>query len=134
MKYDSYGRMLKRITALSPDEQATVRRIFFWLICARRPMRTVELEHALLIQPGDIDLQCTRAPYKDLLELCGPIVEKRMEYITFIHFSAKEYRHTQTFVDWLNTMLSRYSLDISPIIRPTIHMAFGKHNLMLRSL
>ena len=100
MQCNSYGRMLKRIsTALSPHEQATVKRIFGWLICTRRPLRTVELEHALLIQPGDNELQHKRALYKDVLELCGPIVENRKEYITFIHFSAKEYSHTQTFVN-----------------------------------
>ena len=98
MNCNSYGRMLKRIsTVLSPPEQATVKRIFSWLICTRRPLRTVELEHALLIQPGDNDLQHTRALYKDVRELCGPIVEVRKEYITFVHFSAKEYTHTQTF-------------------------------------
>ena len=92
IKSHSYGRVLKRIsTVLSPHEQAIVRRIFSWLICTRRPLRAVELQHALLIQPGDSGLQHTRALYKDVLELCGPIVEKRTEYITFIHFSAKEY-------------------------------------------
>ena len=95
---NSYGRILKRIsTALSPYEQATVKRIFSWLICTRRPLRTVELEHALLIRPGDDVLRRTRAPYKDVLELCGPIVEKRKDYITFVHFSAKEYSHNPIF-------------------------------------
>ena len=107
MKCNSYDRILKRISTLSPREQATVKRIFSWLICARRPLRTVELNHALLIQPGDKHLQHTRALYKDILEFCGPIVEKRKEYITFIHFSAKEYSHTKTF--------SRYNVElISP--------------------
>ena len=106
MKCDSYGRMLKRVsTALSPDEQATVRRIFSWLICARRPLRTVELVHALLIQPGDDDLQHNRGFYKDVVELCGPIVEKRKDYITFVHFSAKEYTHNLTFMGLLSSML-----------------------------
>ena len=97
MKYTSYDRMLKRISTLSPYKQATVKRIFSWLICTRRPLRTIELKHALLIQPGDKVLQHKRAVISDILELCGPIVEKRKEYITFIHFSAKEYSHTEVF-------------------------------------
>ena len=97
---NSYDRILERISkALSPHEQATVRRIFSWLICVRRPLRIVELEHALLIQPGDNEIQHTRALRKDILELCGPIVEIRKEYITFIHFSAKEYAPNQTFTE-----------------------------------
>ena len=135
MNCNSYDRMLKRIsTALSPHDQATVKRIFSWLICTRRPLRTVELEHALLIQPGDNNLQHTRALYKDVLELCGPIVEKRKEYITFIHFSAKEYSHTQTFTESLYTMLSQNSLDILSKIRLVVGTAFGRLNPMLRSL
>ena len=134
MNCNSYGRMLKRISSvLSPPEQATVKRIFSWLICARQPLRTAELEHALLIQPGDNDLQHTRALYKDVLELCGPIVEKRSGYITFIHFSAKEYSHTQMPTDSLYTMLRQYSLDISPKIRQ-VRTEFGKLNHILRSL
>ena len=98
MKINSYSRILERISkALSPHEQATVRRIFSWLICVRRPLRIVELEHALLIHPGDNKIQYTRMLRKDILELCGPIVEIRKDYITFIHFSAKEYAPSQTF-------------------------------------
>ena len=56
-----------------------------------------------------------------------------MEYITFIHSSAKEYIYTQKFMESLYSMLSQYSLDISPVIRPTVR-TFGKLNPMLRSL
>ena len=134
MKCNSYGRMLKRISTLSPYEQAAVKRIFSWLICTRRPLRTVELNHALLIQPGDKGLQHERALYKDMLELCSPIVERRKEYITFIHFSAKEYSHAKTFGAVIDTVLNRYPIDISPRIRITVGAGFERLNPMLRSL
>ena len=83
--------MLNRIvTALSASEQAMVKQIFSWLICARRPLRTVELQHALLVRPGDTKLEYSKRLIKDALELCGPILEKRNEYLTFVHFSATE--------------------------------------------
>ena len=133
MKCNSYDRILKRITTLSPHEQATVKRIFSWLICARRPLRAVELSHALLIQPKDRDLQHKRALTNDVLALCGPIVEKRKEYITFIHFSAKEYSHTQVFEVVIFAVLSQRSLDFSPRIRLAVGMEFEKRNPMLKS-
>ena len=133
MKCNSYDRILKRITTLSPNEQATVKRIFSWLICARRPLRTVELNHALLIQPGDRGLQHERALISDMLVLCGPIVEKRKEYITFIHFSAKEYSHTEMFGVAMFAVLIQYSLDFSPRIRLAVGMEFEKRNPMLKS-
>lgn len=83
--------MSRIATLLSLPEQAEVKKIFSWLICARRPLRTIELEHALLIHPGDKKLYYTRKLVKDIVELCGPIVEKRHDYLTFVHFSAKEY-------------------------------------------
>ena len=134
MKCNSYGRMLNRISTLSPNEQATVKRIFSWLICTRRPLRAVELSHALLIQPGDKHLQHRRALYNDIPELCGPIVEKRKEYITFIHFSAKEYSNTETFRVVIHKMLSRYALDISPRVHLMVGMEFERLNRMPRSL
>jgi len=91
--------MLNRIAiVLSPPEQVIVKRIFSWLICARRPLRSIEIEHALLIEPGDKELRHTRAPYKDILVLCGPIVEKRKEYLTFVHFSVKGYSYILTSI------------------------------------
>jgi hypothetical protein len=92
---NSYGRMLARITkALSLAERNKVKRIFSWLVCARRPLRTIELEHALLIRTAPDEsvreLQHARKLIKDMRELCGPIIENRGNYITFVHFSAKE--------------------------------------------
>ena len=133
MNCNSYGRMLKRVsTALSAPEKETVGRIFSWLICTRRPLRTVELEHALMIQLGDNDLQPDRKLFKDVVELCGPIVEKRKEYITFVHFSAKEYSPKRSQNPCNNA--NRCSLDISPRRRPGFGTAFRKLNAMLRSL
>ena len=126
--------MLKRISTLSQHEQATVKRIFSWLICVRRPLRIVELNHALLTQPGDKVFQHERALISDLLELCGPIVEKRKEYITFIHFSAKEYSHTGISVAVMFAVLSQYSLDFSPGIRLAGGMEFERQNPTPRSL
>jgi hypothetical protein len=92
---NSYGRMLARITkALSPAERNKVKRIFSWLVCARRPLRTIELEHALLIrtapEESNRELHRARKLIKDMRELCGPIIENRGTYIAFVHFSAKE--------------------------------------------
>jgi hypothetical protein len=76
--------------SLSSAEQAVVRKIFSWLICARRPLKIIELEHALLIDSNDRELQHSRKLVKDIIELCGSVLERRQEYITFVHFSARE--------------------------------------------
>jgi hypothetical protein len=67
-----------------------VRNIIAWLVSAKRPMKTLELLHALIIRKGDRNLEHKRTLYKDVVYLCGPFIEEREGTIRFVHFSAKE--------------------------------------------
>ena len=89
--YLSYGRILDRIQEkLQPNEQHQVHNIIAWLVSAKRPIKTLELLHALMILKGDRKLEHKRTLYKDMVYLCGPFIEEREGTITFVHFSAKE--------------------------------------------
>ncbi|KAF8243892.1 hypothetical protein K440DRAFT_560364 [Wilcoxina mikolae CBS 423.85] len=86
---EAYGRIMKRIMNHSkPSEKSHVHRLFQWLCSAKRPIREIELHHALLIRPGDRDLEY-HGPRKGWLDICGPIIETRGDTVDFVHFSAK---------------------------------------------
>jgi hypothetical protein len=88
----SYGRILSRIKEkLKPNERHQVRRIIAWLVSARRPLKLLEIDHALMIRDGDNCLEKKRRLHKDIIQLCGPFIEKQGDTITFVHFSAKEF-------------------------------------------
>ena len=67
-----------------------MRNIIAWLVSVRRPIKTLELLHALMIRVGDRNLEHKRRLCKDIVYLCGPFIEEREGTITFVHFSAKE--------------------------------------------
>ncbi|KAF8538870.1 hypothetical protein BDD12DRAFT_926090 [Trichophaea hybrida] len=86
-----YGRILSRIKEkLKPNERHQVRRIIAWLVSATRPLKLLEIDHALMIRDGDNCLEKKRKLHKDMIQLCGPFIENQGETITFVHFSAKE--------------------------------------------
>ena len=97
---NSYGKMLKRIsTALSSHEQATVKRTFSWLICSRRPLRTIELEHALLIQPGDNDFSAHTSALQRRAGTLWPNRGEEKGIYNIYPFLSKRV-HTQIFMEY----------------------------------
>lgn len=43
-----------------------------------------------MIQMHDKKFDPERRLFQDLVQLCGPILEIRGEYVNFVHFTAKE--------------------------------------------
>jgi hypothetical protein len=81
---------MARINSFSQSNLEQVKRIFAWLICTKRPLRAVELKQSIMIQQGDTGFNQQRRLLPDVKELCGCIVEEREDYITFVHYSARE--------------------------------------------
>jgi len=145
LRYPSYRRILSQI---SQSEQAQVKRILSWLVCARRPLKSVELEHAVMIRPGDKIFDRRRSLLRSIVDLCGPIVEFRGEYITLVHFSAKElviplyplFYRIVTYTE-LDFLLRREKMDLtSPILKPRptftplVYRTLDSNALMTRSV
>ncbi|KAF8535977.1 hypothetical protein BDD12DRAFT_750061 [Trichophaea hybrida] len=86
---EAYGRIIKRIMNHSkPSEKSHIRRLFQVLCSVKRPIRDIELHHALLMRPGERELE-HHEPRKDWLDICGPIIETRGDIVAFVHFSAR---------------------------------------------
>lgn len=69
---------------------AVAKDILAYLICARKPPRERELKYAISIQDGDFCFSSSRIVRRGLDELCGPILETRDGFVSFVHFTAKE--------------------------------------------
>lgn len=82
--------MKRIINCTKPNEKSHVQRLFQWLCSAKRPIKQIELHHALLIRPGDRELDY-HEPRNSWLDICGPIIETRGDTVVFVHFTAKRY-------------------------------------------
>ena len=89
----SYGRIAKRVLDnASQSERDGARKILAWLICAKRPLKTHELQALFCIdtksQTVDFEERQLRVTSKDL---CGALVETRMDRtVELVHKTAKK--------------------------------------------
>lgn len=65
-------------------------KIMEWIGCANSSPKTEELLQALAIIPGQEDFLKGRKVFRDILKLCGPIIEIENDVVQFVHFTAKE--------------------------------------------
>src|SRR5271170_3609403 len=87
----SYARILARIKQnLNSNERPMARKIMEWIGCANTSPKIEELLQALAITPGQEDFLKGRKVFRDILKLCGPIIEIENNVVQFVHFTAKE--------------------------------------------
>src|SRR5712692_3264275 len=55
--YDNaYKDAMERIEGQRADEEELAKQVLSWITCAKRPLTTLELEHALAIETGESQL------------------------------------------------------------------------------
>lgn len=80
---------MERIEGQLKDEVEVAKQVLSWIICARRPLTTFELEHALAVELGesqlDIDNLC-RVEY--MVSVCAGlvVVDDESKVIRLVHY------------------------------------------------
>lgn len=86
-----YGRIVGRLVRqLGPRELLEARKILEWIGCSLVPIKRNELELALRIEPGARTFAYKQKLIRDIVHLCGPIIEYQGDVFQFVHFTAKE--------------------------------------------
>ncbi|CZS79719.1 unnamed protein product [Fusarium graminearum] len=70
------------------------KKILAWITCARRPLTTPELRHALAVQVGDTDLDDSNLPeIGDVVAVCAGLVavDKESDIIRLAHYTTQQY-------------------------------------------
>ena len=65
-----------------------------WLACARRPLTSLELQHALAIEKGESSIDEENMPeVEDILAVCAGLVtiENESGIIRLVHYTTQEY-------------------------------------------
>ncbi|KAK8851947.1 ankyrin repeat protein [Apiospora arundinis] len=101
--YDiAYRDAMTRINGQTPDQRLLARQTLSWVICARRPLKTVELQHALGVEPGEPDLDEENLPdLQDVVSNCCGLVtiDDESGIVRLIHYTTQEY-FERTRNDW----------------------------------
>ncbi len=103
---EAYGRILSRLTQLSPILRERALKVLFWVCIAYRSVSIHEVVDGIALKPGQTQLcpkNISQNPDRDILELCAPLLEKTQKgTLDLVHFSAKEYllhMHSGPFID-----------------------------------
>ncbi|KAL8343422.1 hypothetical protein RB598_004658 [Gaeumannomyces tritici] len=87
-----YGDTMKRIE--SSDQARFAKKALKWVVCARRPLTTSELLHALAVNPGDTALDEDNIPeMHGVISACDGLltIDVGSDVVRLIHYTAYEY-------------------------------------------
>ena len=109
-----YDDVLERIKGQDHELASLAVDVVGWVYFAARPLRLLEIQHALAVQPGDAFFDEDGLPEKDLIisVCCGILSLQEDEIVTFIHYTTKEYfdRQRSSFLKGAEEKISQICL------------------------
>ena len=94
---------MERIEGQVNDQEELAKQVLSWIICAKRPLTTVELEHAIAVEVGELELDEENIPQiEDMVSVCAGLVtiDKESKIVRLVHYTAQEY-FERTQREWL---------------------------------
>ncbi|KFY30094.1 hypothetical protein V493_02139 [Pseudogymnoascus sp. VKM F-4281 (FW-2241)] len=93
--YDiAYNDAMERIDGQLAGEKQLAEQVLSWITCAKRPLTTSELEHALAIELGELQFDKENlSPIEDMVSVCAGLVtvDEESAIIRLVHYTTQEY-------------------------------------------
>jgi ankyrin repeat protein len=101
--YDcAYKEAIERIEGQNPGSVELAKQALSWITCAKRPLTTLELQHALAVEIGESELDEQNLPeVEDIVSGCAGlvIIDENSNIIRLVHYSTQEY-FERTQMSW----------------------------------
>jgi ankyrin repeat protein len=96
----AYEEAMQRIQSQESGFHELAKRVLSWITCARRPLTTLELQHALAVETGDSELGNDNLQEIDeVISVCAGLVtiDEESDVVRLVHYTTQEYfERTQT--------------------------------------
>jgi hypothetical protein len=93
--YDyAYQDAMGRIERQGPKSVEFAKRVLSWITCAKRPLTTTELQHALAVDVGEPEFDLENLPQiGDMVSVCAGLVtvDQESRIIRLVHYTTQEY-------------------------------------------
>lgn len=89
-----YDQAIERINNLKEGASEDANKVLYWIIHAKRPLRTAELQHAIAVRDKAVELMPKYLPeIKDLISDCAGLVtiDNKTDIVRLVHYTAQEY-------------------------------------------
>jgi hypothetical protein len=91
---DAYKEAMERIESQLPDSRELAKQALLLITCARRPLTTLELRHALAVEVGESEFDEENLPeIEDVVSGCAGLatVDEECDIIRLVHYTTQEY-------------------------------------------
>ncbi len=93
--YDyAYKDAMERINGQIKDQEELAKQVLSWITCAKRPLTTTELQHALGVEVGESKLDVENfSQIEDIVSVCAGLVtvDEESSIIRLVHYTTQEY-------------------------------------------
>ena len=93
---------MQRIEGHDKDSRQLAMDVLSWIVCAKSPLNTSELQHALAVEAGEPGLdECNLPQVEDMVSVCAGLVtvDEESGIIRLVHYTMQEY-FQQTQAHW----------------------------------
>lgn len=91
---NAYKEAMERIEGQILDSRELAKQVLSWISCAKRPLTTLELQHALAVEMVDLELDEENLPeIEDMISVCAGLVtvDEESGIIRLVHHTTQEY-------------------------------------------
>ncbi|RCI16896.1 hypothetical protein L249_2885 [Ophiocordyceps polyrhachis-furcata BCC 54312] len=91
---DAYRAAIQRIRDQEANQRTLATEVLTWIICAKRRLTTLELQHALATEVGHDDFRRDNiSDVEDIVSACAGLVtvDKESDVIRLVHVTAQQY-------------------------------------------
>jgi hypothetical protein len=91
---DRYDEMMDRICSQDAEDANLAKQVLSWILFAKRPLKTTELQQAIATKPGSTNLDEEALTDEDILvSVCAGIVtiDREGNLIRFVHYTVQTY-------------------------------------------
>ncbi|CZR69790.1 uncharacterized protein PAC_19690 [Phialocephala subalpina] len=90
----AYDQTMERVNGQKAGLKELAKQVLSWITFAKRELTIIELQHALAVEFGEVELDRDNIPQiKDIVSLCAGLVtiDEESNIIRLIHYTAQEY-------------------------------------------
>src|SRR5271156_3865476 len=98
----AYEEAMERVEGQITNSRDLAKQVLSWITCAKRPLNTSELRHALGVEIGESELDEENLPeVEDIISVCAGLVtvDEQSDIIRLVHYTTQEY-FERTWTTW----------------------------------
>ncbi|KAL7791860.1 ankyrin repeat-containing domain protein [Trichoderma ceciliae] len=98
----AYTQAMERINCQATELRELAKLVLSWITCAKRALTSTELQHAIAVEEGDLELDLENiTEIEDMIFVCAGLVviDEESDIIRLVHYTTQEY-FDRTWESW----------------------------------